>query len=99
MANWREILTQTMSAHQESWTDVEAMVFVENDWSADKPKPLTETELDREFDAGYGGTEGCYFTVWTKNRVYFPSCYDGAEGAFSVPRNPCDEAAEHVGGG
>lgn len=54
--------------------------------------------LDREFDNGYGGAEGMPFTLWTEERVYFPVVYDGAEWVASVPRNPCDEATDHVGG-
>ena len=60
---------------------------------------LTDEQLDREFNDGYGGTEGAPFTAWTEGRVYFPACYDGAEWVWSAPRNPCDEATDHVGGG
>ena len=52
--------------------------------------------LDIEFDDGYGVAEGCWFTVWTAKRVYFPKEYDGAEGVRSAPRDPCDEAMRHV---
>jgi len=38
------------------------------------------------------------FTIWTHNRVYFPACYDSGEWVESVPRNPCDEKTEPVGG-
>jgi hypothetical protein len=55
--------------------------------------------LDDEFCDGFGGEEGCYFTLWTKDHVYFPCCYDGSEWAGSAPRNPCDEAMAHQGGG
>jgi hypothetical protein len=60
---------------------------------------LDDAGLDREFDDGFGGTEGAAFTLWTEARVYFPVCYDGAESVGSAPRNPCDEACDHVGGG
>ena len=33
---------------------------------------LTPEQLIEAFDNGYGGIEGCSFTLWTKNRVYFP---------------------------
>ena len=46
---------------------------------------------------GYGDPEGCSFTVWTKDRVYFPAWYDSSEWITSVPRDPCDEATAHVG--
>ncbi len=60
---------------------------------------LTEEELDRKFDNGYGGEEGAPFTAWSETRVYFPICYDGSEWVGSAPRNPCDEAKKHQGGG
>lgn len=60
---------------------------------------LTEEQLLREFDSGYGGTEGDAFTAWSEKYVYFPICYDGAEWVGKAPRNPCDEATGHMGGG
>lgn len=38
------------------------------------------------------------FTYWTKDRVYFPVCYDNYRWVGSVPRNPCDERTQMVGG-
>jgi len=55
--------------------------------------------LDKEFDNGYGLVEGPPFTAWSKDRVYFPSCYDGAEMAVYVSRNPDGQATDHIGGG
>jgi len=52
----------------------------------------TEPDLDVVFDGSYGCVEGKPFTLWTKQRVYFPTAYDGSEGVSSAPRNPCDEA-------
>ncbi|MDX1699765.1 MAG: hypothetical protein R3250_04055 [Melioribacteraceae bacterium] len=54
--------------------------------------------LDYEFDSGYGGSEGPWFTAWTKDRVYFPCTYDGSEWISNVPRNPCEESTSHIGG-
>jgi hypothetical protein len=59
---------------------------------------LTDEQLDTKFDNGYGGSQGCAFTVWTKNHVYFPAVYDGAEWVAYVPRHPNGEATSHVGG-
>ena len=59
---------------------------------------LLESEMDVEFDDGYGGSEGIPFTAWSKDRVYFPVVYDGAEWVSSVPRNPCTKASGHCGG-
>ncbi len=82
---WRKLITEAMDYIGEDWSDVVAMT-------------LTAEQLDVKFDAGYGGAEGVPFTLWTKERVYFPVTYDGAESVGSAPRNPCDEACRHVGG-
>lgn len=60
---------------------------------------LSGEETQRQFYGGYGGSEGKPFTYWTETRVYFPVVYDGSEWVESVPRDPCDEATFHVGGG
>ena len=59
---------------------------------------LTDDELIVEFYDGYGGSEGKSFTAWSEKYVYFPVVYDGAEWVGKAPRNPCDEATDHVGG-
>ena len=82
---WRKLLVDTMEETNESFADIESST-------------LTEAELDTEFDNGYGLSEGAPFTVWTKNHVYFPAVYDGAEWAASVSRNPNGHATNHVGG-
>ena len=82
MRTWREDLTRELEHHGETWGDVVHSVG----------------DLDREFDHGYGGPDGPPFTLWTKHRVYFPLCYDGAESVGSCPRNPCAHACEHQGG-
>ena len=60
---------------------------------------LTDDELLVEFDDGYGGHGGKSFTAWGEKYVYFPVCYDGAEWVGKAPRNPCNEATGHMGGG
>jgi hypothetical protein len=75
-----------MCAQGETWDDVVSST-------------LTIEDLDREFDDDFGSKEGVPFTVWTRGRVYFPAVYDGAEWVESVPRDPCEEKTEHVGGG
>lgn len=64
-----------------------------------KGKPNGQEWYERRFDAGHRLVNGWLFTIWTADRVYFPACYDGAEWIASVPRHPCAEAVEHVGGG
>lgn len=84
--NWRKLIASAMQNNGETIDDI-----VSN--------TLTEEQMNVEFDDGYGSVEGEPFTVWTKNYVYFPVMYDGAEWAGSVPRNPNGAPTEHVGSG
>ena len=83
MATWRELIKEAIGGKGD--------LLIGN--------TLSESEMDVEFDNGYGGSEGIPFTAWSKDRVYFPVVYDGAEWVSSVPRNPCAEASDHCGGG
>lgn len=83
--NWKEMIESEMKCHQETFEDVVECT-------------LSEEQLVKNFDCGYGGTEGEPFTVWTANRVYFPICYDGAEWVESVSRNPDGKPTTHFGG-
>lgn len=84
MTTWRKELTE---AFQEAGEDITKMVCT-----------LDDTGLDTEFYAGFGGSEGSAFTAWGEKYVFFPAVYDGAEWVAKAPRNPSDEATEHVGG-
>lgn len=84
--SWKQDIEEAMRSNGETWADVESHT-------------LTDDELNAKFDHSYGGTNGVPFTLWTKRRVYFPVCYDGAEWVESVSRNPDGKATEHVGGG
>jgi hypothetical protein len=100
-ATWREKIGHALKGNGETFDDVVAMVARVNQERFDgDDHPFFNVDgdgwLDLEFDDGYGGAEGCFFTVWTVARVYFPTEYDGAEEVNSVPRNPCDEATPHV---
>ena len=86
LTTWKRILTHAMAANKETMADI-------------VDSTLTEKQLDEQFDSGYGCAEGCEFTVWTMDYVYFPACYDGAEWVASVARNPNGEPTEHIGGG
>jgi len=71
-----EMVKDCMEANNESMLDFVAST-------------LPPYKMDEEFENAYGGTPCCYlFTVWTKNRVYFPVCYDGMISVNSLPRNP-----------
>lgn len=97
---WREQIIEKMKEHGESWDDVEMANIGEIDWYTDELSSIGKDELfDEKFDNGYGGTNGKQFLVWTKNRVYYPICYDGAEWASSAPRNPTKGLIQKHDGG
>lgn len=85
--SWGEMVRAEMKEHGDSPLAIEQSV-----------PPFDTPDMTRKFDAGYGTSEGCPFTVWTKTRVYFPIVYDGAEWVGSVARNPDGNATGHFGG-
>lgn len=91
--NWRVLILEAMDPHGETMDDVVKITF-----GLGLDLTNVEAMLNAEFDDGFGSSEGAPFTCWTAQRVYFPVVYDGAESVGSVPRHPCDEACEHVGG-
>ena len=84
-ATWRKLLINVLDGNNETLNDIESST-------------LTEVELDIDFDDGYGCSEGKPFTVWTKNYVYFPVVYDGAEWVGFTYRNPNGKSTSHQGG-
>ncbi len=97
---WRKLITSQMETRKESWDNVIHYALGPNkSWWSEEDEESKEPALDEPFDTDFGGTEGCWFTLWTERYVYFPVKYDGAEWVCSVPRNPNDEATAHVGGG
>jgi len=98
MATWRELIEREMAEQGETWDGIVSVALPEQPAATDWGEPEFVADLDAEFDNGYGGINGCPFTVWTASRVYFPVVYDGAESCGSAPRNPGDVATEHVGG-
>lgn len=85
LVTWRQLLAEAMLNNGENFPgDVISTT-------------LTDYELDRKFDDGFGSSEGLPFTLWTKNFVYFPVTYDGSEFVGSVPRNPNGIATQHIG--
>ena len=85
MTTWRKGITGALEEMGESWKDIESIT-------------LDEAGLNQEFNDGYGLSEGLPFTAWTKNTVYFPIVYDGAEWVGSVSRNPDGKPTHHQGG-
>ena len=71
---WRKEIADAMGFHGETWDDVVSCVILDGDW-------------DKEFDDGFGLSEGSSFTVWTANRVYFPVTYDGSESVGDAGRS------------
>jgi len=84
MANWKLLLEQALTTRCETFDDIVECT-------------LSESELLKEFDDGYGVEEGEPFTVWTSDTVYFPVCYDGSEWVGSVSRNPDGKPTHHQG--
>jgi len=87
MTTWRKLISETMAECEDGWENLESHAPPTNEW------------LDEEFDDNYGREEGCPFTLWTRGRVYFPACYDGAEWVASVARNSNGVPTYHIGGG
>lgn len=63
---------------------------------------ITEKELTKKFDSGYGVAQGQPFLVYSKLFVYFPICY-GKEWISFVPRTPAiakkrEWLCKHYGG-
>ena len=85
MTNWKREIEDALYFNDDQWSDIEQIT-------------LSDSELEEEFDEGFGGEEGKPFTAWTKDFVYFPWCYDGAEGVASVSRNPDGKPTPHIGG-
>ena len=85
-ADWKSLIILDMTRYDDSWDNVVSCT-------------LTEEELCKKFDDGYGSHEGKPFTLWTKTRVYFPLVYDGAEWVGSVSREPDGIPTTHFGGG
>jgi hypothetical protein len=83
LATWRELLTEEMDRHGETFACIQSIT-------------LTDSQLDRWFDDGFGGAEGEPFTAWTARRVYFPTEYDGAEDVGSVSRHPDGKPTQHI---
>ena len=83
MTNWNELIAEAMSSAKDSGPIIATT--------------LNEADLLRNFDDGYGVSEGEPFTAWTEDRVYFPAVYDGSEWVGSVPRNPSSEKTGHIG--
>ena len=87
-ATWRTEITSEMQKHGDSLIDVV-------DWAPRVP-PLKKW-LDQPFDDACGAASGIPFTVWTRNRVYFPASQDGRESCASVSRHPDATPTRHIG--
>jgi len=83
--SWKQLIVEEMKLRGDTWENLVGTT-------------LTTKGMNKKFYVGHGIEEGEPFTLWTKDRVYFPVCYDGAESVGSVPRNPCDEVTFHIGG-
>ncbi len=101
LKTWRDLITEEMSLNDDSWDNVVAATF--SDGELDR-RPMAmrapHSDLDKPFNAGAVGVEeGCPFTLWTEQRVYFPLTYDGSESVGSVFRHPSSVPTIHIGNG
>jgi len=88
-----------MSNDRASWYDFLKEAFEDTgDNFAEMITTLSKEERYKNFNRGYGGSEGLPFTAWGQKYVYFPVVYDGSEWVGWAPRDPCDEKTDHVGG-
>lgn len=94
--NWRTELERALNFNDD--TLVQLVVKEQTRPMAPKAVQIDHPIFDREFDGGFGCSEGCKFTAWGELYVYFPVVYDGSEWISFVPRNPCLVATSHVGG-
>jgi hypothetical protein len=106
MTTWKELL----EAQIKHFDDTLVSVYAENTkydmWTEEDDELSGYTSADHlnipgllvRFDSSFGGTNGPRFTAWGLKRVYFPAQYDGSEWVDSVPRNPCEQVTDHVGG-
>jgi hypothetical protein len=85
VTTWGNLIGSVLKENGETWDDIVSIT-------------LSERDLKTRFDNGYGAEQGKPFTAWTKNHVYFPICYDGAEWCGSAPRNPNGVPMSHQGG-
>lgn len=84
ITSWRKLLKQALKKNGENFNSLASCT-------------LTDAELYRKFDHGYGLVNGTPFTAWSANYVYFPARYDGSEWVASVPRNPNGSPTRHIG--
>lgn len=74
------------------------MENVGDEWDETEDSTLTESELLSPF-LGNVKEPGKAFTLWTKERVYFPTwdSEHGQTGVASAPRNPSGIPTRHIG--
>jgi len=104
---WRDDIGWTLEYNGEDWSDVEDIAIgkfvVPSDKSTyaavERVNETTDETLDSRVHWPSGGYYEVSFTVWTKNRVYFPATYDSSEWTASAPRHPNGEVTKRVGGG
>jgi hypothetical protein len=92
MDSWKNMIEEVMKENKENWGSIVHKAILCKDGRT------KDEEFERKFNPDFGLSKGSPFTVWTEKYVYFPAVYDGSEWVECVPRNPCDEPTDHVGG-
>ena len=72
---WREVIDEEMARCGDSWENV-------------VQRNMTDEELDANMT---GDSPPDAWTIWTHERVYFPTVNDSRYGINSAPRNPSGE--------
>ena len=89
---WHSMIVAEMDTHGETFDDLVSVVV-----AGCETGEQALLSLHTPFYAGFGGSSGAHFTLWTSGRVYFPVVYDGAEWVGSVSRTPDGLPTEHFG--
>ena len=84
MTTWRKLLEEEFQIQNDLWKNIVMMTPSDGKW------------LDYYFDDDSNIIEGVPFTVWTKNRVYFPLSFDGSESVGSVSKIPNGISTAHL---
>lgn len=98
MATWFSLISDKMATNGDSFDNVVHLICGEKEEYIDGEFRKVQGFIYDQFNDGYGSENGCPFQLWTKDYVYFPIKYDGAEWVGSAHRNPVDIPLDHQGG-
>ena len=94
VGNWKKDLNERLDANQ----DELIAINIKGDLYLKEKLPEAMARLDKDFDDGYGGSEGESFWAWGKKYLYFCGVYDGSEWISDIPIMPSEGNPSHIGG-